>query len=510
MAWIGLADPEYKIIRPITSAGHVNGYLDTITISTEDIPSGRGPTGTAFRKGKYFFSNDIACDPRMEPWRENALKHGYLASAAFPFALKTKNAGIITIYAPVTGFFDDRTIVLLKEVSETISFALETLDQIEQRRSAEEALRTSEEHLQLFIQYAPAALAMFDRDMRYLAVSNRWIADYELGDQKILGRSHYKIFPEITESWKAVHRRGLAGEVVHADEDLFVRMDGTVQWLSWDVRPWYTPEKTVGGIVIFSEDITSRKHAEEVLMQNNENLNALNEELSLREEELIKSEADLKEALSEKEVLLSEIHHRVKNNLTAFISLLSLDGSYEDTEAGRSLRKDLQNRARSMALIHETLYRTGKFSNVDMGIYLENLISQVVGSYGERSKVRTVIDVRDVALEIGRATTAGLIINELVTNSFKYAFPPGFDCMAIRGEPCTIRVSLAHMGGTNVLTVADNGCGLPEGFDPLKSKSLGLKLVNFLARHQLHADIDVMAEKGTKFIFHLKNTDDKK
>ena len=266
---------------------------------------------------------------------------------------------------------------------------------------------------------------MFDRDMRYLAVSNRWIADYELGDQKILGRSHYKIFPEITESWKAVHRRGLAGEVVHADEDLFVRMDGTVQWLSWDVRPWYTPEKTVGGIVIFSEDITSRKHAEEVLMQNNENLNALNEELSLREEELIKSEADLKEALSEKECLLSEIHHRVKNNLTAFISLLSLDGSYEDTEAGRSLRKDLQNRARSMALIHETLYRTGKFSNVDMGIYLENLISQVVGSYGERSKVRTVIDVRDVALEIGRATTAGLIINELVTNSFKYAFPPG-------------------------------------------------------------------------------------
>jgi CheY-like chemotaxis protein len=136
MAWIGLADPEYKIIRPITSVGQINGYLDNINISTEDIPSGRGPTGTAYREGSYFFSNDIASDPRMELWRGKALKHGYLASAAFPFALGTKNAGILTIYAPVTGFFDDRTITLLEELSGAILFALETLDQIEHRISS--------------------------------------------------------------------------------------------------------------------------------------------------------------------------------------------------------------------------------------------------------------------------------------------------------------------------------------------------------------------------------------
>ena len=86
-------------------------------------------------------------------------------------------------------------------------------------------------------------------------------------------------------------------------------------------------------------------------------------------------------ALREKEVLLSEVHHRVKNNLTAFISLLSLDGTYEDNEGGRALRKDLQNRARSMALIHETLYQTGNFSNVDMEVYLNNLIRQIAGTY---------------------------------------------------------------------------------------------------------------------------------
>ncbi|MFY9982365.1 MAG: histidine kinase dimerization/phosphoacceptor domain -containing protein [Methanoregula sp.] len=254
----------------------------------------------------------------------------------------------------------------------------------------------------------------------------------------------------------------------------------------------------------------------------NEELNAVNEELtaaqdelhqnieelSLREEELIKSEADLRDALAEKEVLLSEIHHRVKNNLTAFISLLSLGGTYEESEAGRALKKDLQNRARSMALIHETLYQTGKFSNVDMEVYLNNLVSQIAGSYAERSRIRIVVDVHEVNLDIARATTAGLIINELLTNSFKYAFPPGFDCMAVRGKPCTIRVSLAHEDGTDVLTVADNGCGLPEGFDPLATKSLGLKLVTFLARHQLQAEIGIRAERGTEFSFHLKNTGD--
>jgi len=162
-----------------------------------------------------------------------------------------------------------------------------------------------------------------------------------------------------------------------------------------------------------------------------------------------------------------------------------------------------------MALIHETLFQTGKFSNVDMKIYLDNLVSQVASSHAERSKIRLVIEVHEVTLDIARATTAGLIINELVTNSLKYAFPPGFDCMAARGEACTIRVSLAHEDGTVVLAVADNGCGLPDGFDPLTTKSLGLKLVTFLARHQLRAEIEVHTERGTEFILRLKDTGDK-
>jgi PAS domain S-box-containing protein len=134
---------------------------------------------------------------------------------------------------------------------------------VTERRQAEEALRQSQEWLRLFIEHAPAALAMFDRDMRYIAVSRRWRLDYSLGEREILGRSHYDIFPEIPEAWKAAHRRALADEVVHADEDRFERLDGTVQWLRWEVRPWHTSDGGVGGVVMLTEDISERKRAEE-------------------------------------------------------------------------------------------------------------------------------------------------------------------------------------------------------------------------------------------------------
>jgi PAS domain S-box-containing protein len=139
----------------------------------------------------------------------------------------------------------------------------ETLEQRVADRTAE--LRASEGRLRLFVEHAPAAIAMFDGQMRYLAVSQRWLQDYHLAGQPILGRSHYDVFPEVPERWKAVHRRCLTGAVEHAEEDPFTRADGQVQWLRWEVRPWHSAEGAIGGIVIFSEDITARKRAEEAL-----------------------------------------------------------------------------------------------------------------------------------------------------------------------------------------------------------------------------------------------------
>jgi PAS domain S-box-containing protein len=141
---------------------------------------------------------------------------------------------------------------------------------ITERKRAAAALRESEEKLRLFIENAPVALAMFDHKMRYLAVSRRWLADYYLGDAEIIGRSHYEVFPEIPERWREVHRRGLAGELVRADEDSFTRADGTVLWRRWEVGPWKQADGTIGGIVIFTEDISARRRAEEALARSEE------------------------------------------------------------------------------------------------------------------------------------------------------------------------------------------------------------------------------------------------
>jgi PAS domain S-box-containing protein len=156
-----------------------------------------------------------------------------------------------------------------------ITAARSLLDELmNSRLAAVAALRESEERLQLFISHAPAALAMFDREMRYLAVSRRWLDDYHLGDRDILGCGHYDIFPEIGEGWKEIHRRAMAGEVIRADEDRFERADGSVQWLCWEVRPWNGRGGAVGGIVVFSEDITERKAAADTIRSLNADLSA--------------------------------------------------------------------------------------------------------------------------------------------------------------------------------------------------------------------------------------------
>jgi PAS domain S-box-containing protein len=134
---------------------------------------------------------------------------------------------------------------------------------ITEKMRAEASLAASREHQRLFIEHSPAAIALFDRDMCYLEASRRWLEDYQLTDQNIIGQCHYSVFPEIGENWKEIHRRALAGQPSDNEEDAFLRADGTIQWLRWKVLPWALPDGTIGGVVIFSEDITSRKQAED-------------------------------------------------------------------------------------------------------------------------------------------------------------------------------------------------------------------------------------------------------
>ena len=132
-------------------------------------------------------------------------------------------------------------------------------------RLAQQALAANEALLRQFIRHAPAAVAMFDRDLRYLSASDRWVSDYRLQGQDLVGRLHYEVFPDVPERWKEMHRRALAGAVERCDEDPFPRVDGTTEWLEWECRPWRTANGAIGGIIMFTQVITARKHADEQL-----------------------------------------------------------------------------------------------------------------------------------------------------------------------------------------------------------------------------------------------------
>lgn len=145
-----------------------------------------------------------------------------------------------------------------------------TFQDINDIKKKEEALHQSLSLNRIFVEQSPSAIAMFDTQMRYLAASNQWLSDYKLEGMDLIGKSHYEVFPEIGDEWKAHHQRALKGEILINNEDRFERADGSVQWIKWEVRPWYSAPDTVGGILMYTGDITQEKENIEKLRVNEE------------------------------------------------------------------------------------------------------------------------------------------------------------------------------------------------------------------------------------------------
>ena len=220
---------------------------------------------------------------------------------------------------------------------------------------------------------------------------------------------------------------------------------------------------------------------------------AIERELREAEVRLARRQAEeqLKASLAEKEALLKEIHHRVKNNLQIISSLLSLQADYLQDNQAIEIFKDSQNRIESMALIHEKLYQSKNLARIEISDYIQDLVTNLVCSYqGNSNTITFNINIEDILLSIDTAIPCGLIVNELVTNSLKHAFPSN--------ETGEIRIDL-HLNANNKLTliVSDNGIGFTKNYDFQNTESLGLQLVNALT-HQMEGTIELNVDGGTE------------
>jgi len=197
-------------------------------------------------------------------------------------------------------------------------------------------------------------------------------------------------------------------------------------------------------------------------------------------------------ALREKEILVREVHHRVKNNLQVITSLLNLQAQSVKDPRALQVIEDSKNRVRSMAMVHEQLYRSDDLSRVDFGAYTRRLVASLFSAYGvQSSRVRLRLEVPEVALGVDTVVCCGLILHELVSNALKHAFPGDR-----QGE---LAISLQPAGpGKWRLVVADTGVGLSPWMDPVRAQSLGLRLVRILAQ-QLDASLRWESGPGTRF-----------
>lgn len=241
-----------------------------------------------------------------------------------------------------------------------------------------------------------------------------------------------------------------------------------VVWWEIFMNPIFDTEGHVAEISLVAHDVTEKK----------------------------KTDLEISESLEEKKILLKEIHHRVKNNLQVISSILNLQSSFINDEKTLGILQESRNRIRSMAIIHENLYRTEDFSSINFSNYLHNLTANLIASYRIHTEVKLEVDLKEIDMVLDQAIPCGLLVNELITNSLKYAWKAN--------EIGTISLHLSEEDGQINLFIGDDGVGLPMEFEKMNTDTLGLQLVLTLVE-QLDGELTVENKNGTKYLIKFDN-----
>ena len=317
-----------------------------------------------------------------------------------------------------------------------------------------------------FLESAPDAVVAVDRGGRIVIVNSLTEKMFGYSRDELLSQPVEILVPERFRHSHVRDREGYSKSPrtrpMGAGQDLWGRRkDGSEFPVEISLSPLETEQGTLVTSII--RDTTERRDTEE----------------------------RIKASLREKEVLLKEIHHRVKNNLQVTSSLLKLQSGYIQDKQALEMFGDSQNRIRSMALVHEKLYQSSDLSRVDFSEYVESLAALLFRSYGVDSTViKLRIQAEKAFLSIETAVPCGLIANELLSNCLKHAFPDK--------RPGEIRIRIFEDGNFLILSVADNGVGLPKGLEITKTESLGLQLVRTLTR-QISGQLQVISQDWTEF-----------
>ncbi|RCV63873.1 hypothetical protein C5S53_11645 [Methanophagales archaeon] len=338
-----------------------------------------------------------------------------------------------------------------------------TVETVMARKMADEKLK----QYQHMVESAYDAIFLKDLDSRYIIANEKTAEVFGLSREEVIGKDDYELMPNKEEAAKnvendqAVFKTGKPKEIIKQ----MTGAEGKEYWFQAIKVPLFDTAGNITGLIGIARDITERKHAEE----------------------------QIKAALRDKELLLRETHHRVKNNLQVVSSMLNMQARVAKDRGASDVLAESRDRINTMALIHTQLYETGNVSEMNMKVFVNGLLKQMLSSHPvQNTRITPVVRADEKPLPISIAVHLGLILNELLINALKYAF--------VNRKAGEIAVDF-HVSekGVVILTVSDDGVGLPDGFDINVSKTLGLRMVKILVEDQLQGTLEINSDGGTTF-----------